>query len=243
MKYPSINAKVYIEGNCFRGGIVEMFARAGCRGEEDPEKADLLVFSGGSDISPNLYGHKQHRSTSPVPGRDQDCELLFGIARSLGTPMFGICRGMQFLHAMAGGTLIQDVRNHHGSHDIRVTGRCNLLPAGSQFRASSIHHQMCQEEPDICVPLAYAAKTGHSGYYTYWDSTHNQFVELTSDRRNDLEAAAYPHINAAAVQGHPELLDDDMFVRWTLNVVNKLVHEGLTTNSIQHPPQYIAGAL
>lgn len=242
MTYPKIDAKVYIEGQCFRSGIVEMFARAGCKGEADPEKADLIIFSGGSDISPDLYGHRAHSSTGPSPTRDQDCELLFATARSLGTPMFGICRGMQFLHAMAGGTLIQDVRNHHSSHDIRLTGACNIYPAGTTMRASSIHHQMCQEELDICSPLAYAAKPGHSGHYTRWDGTHNQFVELTSDGHNDLEAAAYPHINAVAVQGHPELLGDEPYLKWCLNLVHKMLYEGLTNNSIYIPKQFIGSA-
>lgn len=76
---------------------------------------DGLIFSGGSDISPDRYGDTLiHETTYGIdPSRDElEMELVEGaLARDI--PLFGICRGIQVLNVALGGTLIQDVPTEH----------------------------------------------------------------------------------------------------------------------------------
>lgn len=211
--------RVYIEGNCFRSGIVQMFMMAGCIAAPSVEEADLVVFSGGSDISPGLYGQQCLPVTHFDAERDKECVKIFDICFKNDIPMFGICRGMQFLHAMAGGELYQDVQNHGGSNHSITTN------THEEFMASSIHHQMCKEDAAICVPLAYATVKGRGSRYVSWVKTYGR-NEKYADHHNDLEAAAYPRIRAFAVQGHPELLNGAIarFVQWTVEQLDTLLN-------------------
>lgn len=197
--------KVWIEGTCFRGGAVDMFARAGCKAATSPEEADLVVFLGGEDVDPALYGEKPHKSTHFNPKRDEREIELFGKCIANDIPMFGICRGMQFIHVMSGGKLWQNVLGHHGEHKIID------VETGDELMASSIHHQMCIEN-DKLIPLAYAVPgtTRSSIYETAEKALH-------TDTHKDLEAAVYLEQRAIAVQGHPEICYGNTYTKWCLN--------------------------
>jgi len=95
-----------------------------------PDDADCIMFCGGSDISPHLYGEKREPRTSCSPTRDEYCVKLY----SRGLPSFGICRGAQFLAAMNGGKLWQHVEEHERTvHTVVLAGR--------QMAVNSFHHQ------------------------------------------------------------------------------------------------------
>lgn len=202
VSYPTLNLDVHIVGNCFLSGAIGLFAMAGCRKAESLKEADLVVFLGGADIDPQLYGEKSLGCTSFSPACDTRDVDAYAEALHYGIPMFGICRGQQFLHAMAGGKLYQDVRNHASSHNIVD------VASGEVIRASSMHHQMVIENDDMQV-LAYAEKPGHGReYLTY--SKHT-----TDPTHRDVEAAIYPSISAIAVQGHPEVGGYPEYSAWS----------------------------
>lgn len=69
---------------------------------------DALVMSGGSDIGSERYGEEPHpESLGVFPHRDEaELELLAEALRR-GTPVLGICRGMQLLNVLLGGSLHQ----------------------------------------------------------------------------------------------------------------------------------------
>lgn len=58
------------------------------------EEADLVLFEGGEDVSPNLYGEPVHPATYISPNRDKAEVALFKKAHSLGKKLLGICRGL-----------------------------------------------------------------------------------------------------------------------------------------------------
>ncbi len=74
-------------------------------------QCDGLVFPGGPDIQPALYG-KEVESGCGKPDRMRDAfELpLLKSALEAGKPLFCICRGMQLLNVALGGTLYQDIK-------------------------------------------------------------------------------------------------------------------------------------
>ena len=117
---------------------------------------DGLVLTGGSDVGPEVYGAEPHPETVGVhPNRDRsELELLAGaIDRDL--PVLGICRGMQLLNIVRGGTLQQHLADvvadgglHKGPpgtftrHAVRLTaGSLVASLLGEQAEVHSCHHQ------------------------------------------------------------------------------------------------------
>ena len=71
---------------------------------------DGLIAPGGPDVDPDLYGEE----TLPECGKfihyedEYDMELIREAARQ-GKPVLAICRGMQVVNVLYGGTLYQDI--------------------------------------------------------------------------------------------------------------------------------------
>lgn len=88
------------------------------------DHCDGLLIAGGQDVSPVLYGEKELpccKETSPE--RDRMELILLDEALSRDMPVFGICRGLQFINAALGGTLYQDLPTQHPSDIGHVMGR------------------------------------------------------------------------------------------------------------------------
>ena len=122
------------------------------------ELCDGLLLTGGHDVDPVLY-HEQPKAACGVPCRERDameCRLL-GWALEINLPVFGICRGIQFLNAYLGGTLYQDLPTEYDSsiehhmtppydrtaHKVTVladTVLAEILGAG-ELPVNSYHHQ------------------------------------------------------------------------------------------------------
>lgn len=79
----------------------------------DPDigKPDVIVFTGGADVSPYLYG-EENISSSCDPIRDEYERQVYEKFSELGVPMVGICRGGQFLNVMNGGKMLQHISGH-----------------------------------------------------------------------------------------------------------------------------------
>ena len=58
------------------------------------EDSDLVVFEGGEDVSPFLYGEHSHPSTYTNKERDMYELKVFRKAQELGKKCLGICRGL-----------------------------------------------------------------------------------------------------------------------------------------------------
>ncbi|GAB2625599.1 gamma-glutamyl-gamma-aminobutyrate hydrolase family protein [Streptomyces capparidis] len=118
-------------------------------------RIDGLVVAGGPDVAPGRYGAEPGEHTGPpAPERDVWELALIEAALERGTPLLGICRGMQLLNVALGGTLVQhlpDVVGHSGhaervgvmgTHPVRtVEGTLlgSVLPGGAAV--PTYHHQ------------------------------------------------------------------------------------------------------
>src|SRR6478609_2048223 len=98
------------------------------------EKADIVVFPGGPDVNPELYGARKHPCTNMQLGLDEEQGEIFDMAKKMGKKMVGICRGAQFLCVKAGGQLVQHQQNLHATHDI-------MTYDGKVIKVTSDHHQ------------------------------------------------------------------------------------------------------
>lgn len=97
-------------------------------------EADLFQYTGGEDISPELYKEVNTKSHNNFD-RDLYESGWFAIGRRLGIPQAGICRGGQFLNVMCGGSMEQDVSGHTGDHIMKTIN-------GHTIKVTSTHHQM-----------------------------------------------------------------------------------------------------
>ncbi|MFN2322254.1 MAG: gamma-glutamyl-gamma-aminobutyrate hydrolase family protein [Trueperaceae bacterium] len=71
-------------------------------------RADGLLLSGGPDLDPRRFGQLPHPDLGAVdPERDAFELALYRAARDQGTPVFGVCRGVQVINVAEGGTLHQ----------------------------------------------------------------------------------------------------------------------------------------
>jgi gamma-glutamyl-gamma-aminobutyrate hydrolase PuuD len=158
--------------------------------DEQLNPVDLIVFTGGSDVTPSLYGHPAHPYTSNSVYRDVTESSVFEKALQHRIPMVGICRGGQFLNVMSGGTMYQHVEGHTRSHEIT-----DVL-TGDVVYVSSTHHQMMK--PSSKALLVASSTIG--GYREWWDGTifRREASEL------DYEVVYYEHTNSLCFQPHPE---------------------------------------
>ena len=102
----------------------------------NPGSIKLVCFTGGEDVSPDLYGHQDLGSHNSKE-RDEQEVLIFEQAKKHKIPMTGICRGSQFLNVMCGGTMVQHLKQSHGGGE----HRCETID-GKTFQVTSSHHQM-----------------------------------------------------------------------------------------------------
>lgn len=169
----------------------------GCEIVYTLHNADLIVYRGGTDVNPALYGQKPHPKTDKSDhSRDMKEINVFEDALKEGIPMLGICRGAQFLTVMNGGELIQNVNSHHGVHQIKTV-------EGKEVGITSSHHQMMYPfnmDNEKYKILAWTKK-GKSTCYQATD--YDDKVELTEDFVEP-EVVWYPKTRSLAIQGHPE---------------------------------------
>lgn len=160
------------------------------------EDADLVVFTGGQDINPMLYGEPRHPLTHYSPRRDEYEVTEFKNARSMDKNMLGICRGAQLLCAMAGGKLVQHQENR-GGHEIETNG-------GGKIVVTSCHHQA---QFPWGLPKDSWRLLGWSFLQSAYHEDGNQKEMLGGDEpysMTEVEDVYYPKLKALAVQGHPE---------------------------------------
>ena len=118
---------------------------------------DGLVFSGGSDLGPDLYGQEPHpETTGVVPERDRGEMKLLAAALERDLPVLAVCRGSQVLNVVRGGDLVQHLPELVGheqhkhtpgefaDHDVVVdpgTQLAGVLGDESAQSVKSHHHQ------------------------------------------------------------------------------------------------------
>ncbi len=211
----------------FHSSVVGMFRKSFFTFETDPLKADLVVFTGGSDVHPQLYGEKPIAGCYTNERRDEYEKDIYEKCLAASIPMFGICRGLQFLHVMNGGKLYQDVTGHAGgNHSIIDLDNNEIVN-----QVSSIHHQMCRWDASIGMRLVAVSSVARSKHYQTYNSSLTPAANKTVEFDNgatvlhipgsvlEVEAAVYPATLCFGVQGHPEICDGDVYQAWTMELI------------------------
>jgi putative glutamine amidotransferase len=123
--------------------------------EETLDALDGLLFSGGSDLDPDLCGAEAHPETNGVkPERDRAELALLEAALARDMPVLAVCRGSQVLNIARGGDLVQhlpevvgDEKHKHtpgvfADHDVDLEQGTRLEALlGERAPVKSHHHQ------------------------------------------------------------------------------------------------------
>ncbi len=160
----------------------------------EPHTINLVVFTGGSDVSPALYGQEASQGTFTAPRRDIFEGIAYTKARSMGLRMAGICRGAQFLNIMAGGKLVQHLEGHTQYHQMKTI-------SDEEFEISSTHHQM-MIPPEDHLLVGWAAKKRSKEYI----GENNKTIKPVPEK--ETEVIYWPRIRAVGMQYHPEMMGE-----------------------------------
>ncbi|MET9498353.1 gamma-glutamyl-gamma-aminobutyrate hydrolase family protein [Streptomyces sp. NPDC006552] len=128
-------------------------------------RLDGVIVAGGPDVEPARYGAERDPRTGPAATERDTWELaLIRAAMTSGTPLLGICRGMQLLNVALGGTLTQHLDGHrdeigafgrHAVTSVPGTRYGELVPEETQVPA--YHHQAIDRLGRGLVASAHAA--------------------------------------------------------------------------------------
>ena len=146
------------------------------------DRLDGLVFSGGPDLDPGVYGHERHPLLGPDVDRVSDeYELaMHAGAAERDLPVLAICRGMQALNVARGCTLHQHLpdltalehnqseRSFAPTHSVSVTPGSLLhrLADADVLGVNSYHHQAVER---LGAGLAVCATAPDGTVEAVWD--------------------------------------------------------------------------
>lgn len=186
----------------------------------NPKPGDCVLFHGGADIWPGLYGETPifDCSTKNLLIRDAAERRIMEECLERNIPMLGICRGAQHLCAFAGGTLFQHVDGHQGvNHGLQTS-------TGEEFDyVPADHHQIMRPSCDnrcVWTPLA-------------WTKVRQNRIILCGkeappaddwEESWELEVVYFNAIRGLAIQPHPEWDTTDR-ARPFNEYIDKLVDE------------------
>jgi putative glutamine amidotransferase len=162
------------------------------------DRLDALVLAGGADVDPARYGAERSPRTGPAAADRDAAELaLLAAALERDLPVLAICRGLQLLAVVRGGTLVQHLPDVVGS-DVHV-------PAPGTYGDNAV---------SIAPRSRLAALIGSEAT---WACHHHQAVERLGEGLTAVAWAQDGTVEAAeadgarfvvGVQGHPEVGDD-----------------------------------
>ncbi len=135
-------------------------------------RLDALIVSGGPDVEPVRYGQRRGEHTQP-PNHERDASELSLLADAIadGLPVLGICRGMQLLNVLRGGTLHQHLpevvgsalhapeRGVYARHSVTVQAGSRLAEVLGRTQIDEVptyHHQGIDRVGAGLVPVAWA---------------------------------------------------------------------------------------
>ncbi len=162
------------------------------------DRLDGLVLAGGADVDPARYGAERSPRTGPAATDRDDAELvLLAGALERDLPVLAVCRGLQLLTVLRGGSLVQHLPD--------VVGNDAHVPAPGSYG-------------DNAVRIAPGSRlAGLVGTEAVWACHHHQAVDRLGDGLTAVAWADDGTVEAAeldgarfvvGVQGHPEVGDD-----------------------------------
>lgn len=155
---------------------------------------DKLILTGGQNVTPDFYNAEKDPNAEDdyLLERDEFEIALIKEAIAQGKPIFAVCRGMQLMNVVLGGTLHQNIKNHWQTEDSDITTQSMEVVDKSIFSdiydnngmINSYHRQAIK---DLAPDLKVIVRSPEDGIIEAVESTN-------------------PNMRYIGVQWHPELL-------------------------------------
>lgn len=160
--------KAYVEAVMMAGGVAVVLPITDNKEmiEQQIDTIDALVVTGGADLNPLLYGEEPNAALGKVyEQRDEYDIALIKMAIKKGKPILAICRGLQVINIIYGGTLYQDIPSTYGkpyikhdqerdvklgSHTVTIVKDTQLykILQSEKVLVNSTHHQAVNKLAD-----------------------------------------------------------------------------------------------
>jgi putative glutamine amidotransferase len=143
----------YLESVQRAGGIAVPLDDASSNREVALASMDGLVISGGADVDPALYHESMAGARDLDPDRDQLDTDAYRAAQDRSLPVLGVCRGLQAINVLSGGSLLQHLDGHETrpypavpaeQHPIQIVGGTRLasiVGGADALLVNTYHHQ------------------------------------------------------------------------------------------------------
>ena len=158
------------------------------------EEADLVLGLGGSDVGCQYYNQPDHGNhLYDQPQLDKHEYADFKQAIEMGKPILGICKGAQWMAAMAGGAIFQHI-SHPSPHLVTTYD-------GKELLVNSLHHNL-QDVSNLKEGSDYKMLAWADNLSPFHYNGYNQNIRCEKEP----EIVFYPKIKALGFQHHPEMV-------------------------------------
>ncbi len=148
--------------------------------DEYLKMSDGILFSGGDDINVQFLAEDEYYKNNPVPIIRDEFEMqLLKKCIEENIPTLCICRGIQVLNVVCGGTLLQHIDNHMGEkeklhHKVLIKKDSLLFDAVQdvELTVNSAHHQVIKKVGKHLKISSFS----RDGYVEAIESTKNKFI-------------------------------------------------------------------
>lgn len=172
------------------------------------DRMDGLVLSGGGDIDPGLYGETPDPSVYGIR-RDRDSfeAALYRQASALQLPVLAICRGMQLINILRGGSLLQQIPGHWQDNPASLPlHRVGIVPGSALAEAAG-------DAAEIEVNSYHHQALGSLGTGLSVTATCGAVIEAVEDGDADVVAVQWHPEHMTATAAHQRALFDHFVIR------------------------------
>ena len=176
---------------------------------------DGLLAPGGHDADPALYGEEIQENCGTFTRYEDEYDMeLVKEAVAQGKPVLGICRGMQIINVLCGGTLYQDIPTQCSKEIVHT----RVVPDEEKFHTVNVEEE------------SYLAKVLGVTEAVKVNTSHHQAVKDIADgfkvtaKAPDgiIEAMENEDASILCVQWHPERLQDmEIYQKLIKDFVNR----------------------
>jgi putative glutamine amidotransferase len=205
-------------------------------------RMDGLLLPGGIDLHPSRYGEEVHPLTEEADLELDEFEIrLASLAFQQDIPVLGICRGMQLINVVLGGSLYQDIDDQypdsighthrnlprtHIAHRITVDpgSRMETILGTREMMVNSLHHQAIKDPgKGVCItgraPDGMAELLEVSGY---------RFVMAAQSHPEEIYVVepAFKRLFSAFVQASSSRMDEEIVADFSISMQGATVGAG-----------------
>jgi putative glutamine amidotransferase len=173
----------------------------------DYKSCSGIVLTGGTDVHPDVYDGEHEYPNRPDnwdEDRDEYEETVYKYAKVNKIPILAICRGLQLVNVIEGGTMIQDLGEGNAAHkkeaedkehSITIDSRTLLgdITGAMSGTVNSAHHQAV-DEPGRSLLVNATSKDNVIEGLEFKDKTNKGFmiaVQWHPERMKDKETSAF----------------------------------------------------